>query len=231
MSGLRLLCGLLMVAGVEPSAWAVVTWENTAQTVVVPLGAATATATYRFTNIGPEAVAITSTTSSCGCTVASTQEKSFAVRESGEVLITFSFGSRRGLHQQTASVIFTDARGSVTPYDLNLTVDIPDPRQVLTLSHQVLAWMKGSPINTKDLLLSVTQQSDIAITGVEVTDDHFSVQAEATTPGRRYRIAVTPKSTAETHATTLTIVTDSTMDRFKRIPITVVISEPAESSP
>lgn len=227
---MRLLL-IVACATISSRGWSAVTWAATEQTVFPHLGDAQASAHFALTNDGPGPVTISEIATSCGCTGATATEDPFAAKEARDLLVTFTFGARHGPQMQTITVTIADVDGRETQHILHLTVDVPDPKRVLSISRQVLSWDKGTAAVTKELLFTVNQETDIAITAVEITDEHFHVAASTVTQGRSYRIEVTPGSTAATRSATLTIITNSPMERFRRIPIILAISELAAIIP
>ena len=55
---------------------------------------------YGFKNIGSTPVTILRISSSCGCTVAQTDKKTYLPGESGQISARFSFGNRKGLQRK-----------------------------------------------------------------------------------------------------------------------------------
>src|SRR5476651_2168195 len=59
---------------------------------------------FTFRNVGSTPVTIKTLRSSCGCTTARMEKKTYAPGEQGEVIVQFVFGSRKDVHRKTVTV-------------------------------------------------------------------------------------------------------------------------------
>src|SRR5687767_13556625 len=122
---LLLLIPLLFLA---PLAHADLKWEKTVQQFQRVPDDKAVEARYAFRNTGATPLTIKSLRSSCGCTTAKLDKKTYTPGEQGEVVLRFTFGDRRGKYLKGVTVT-TDEKG-VEPVVLKLYVDIHDPLTV-----------------------------------------------------------------------------------------------------
>jgi hypothetical protein len=97
-----------------------------------------ATATYAFANDSDHSVTITSIATSCGCTTAKLDQKTYAPGQSGEIEATFVIGDRTGEQRKTIVVETDDPTESTVL--LRLSVRVP-PLVEITPKH--LRWQAG----------------------------------------------------------------------------------------
>lgn len=220
---------LLLLLCVATYASAAVKWDAVEHEVRPAIGDAQATAIFRFTNHGQKAVDVVSLESSCGCTGALTDQRPYAAGETGEIAVTFTFGGRSG-HQAKTITVTTRSTGEADQIqDLVISATIPDAGQVMTVSRTFLAWEIHQPIQAKEIVVRVVQPQPITVTAVEVVGTAFAVELIPVQAGREYRVRVTPASNVRTASSSLTIVTDSPLERFRRTEVVMVMSEPADS--
>ena len=79
-------------------------WESSVQEFERAPGDGSVEAHYGFKNIGSTPVTILRISSSCGCTVAQTDKKTYLPGESGQITARFSFGNRKGLQRKVIAV-------------------------------------------------------------------------------------------------------------------------------
>jgi len=78
---------------------------------------------FKFKNVGPEEVKISSVKTSCSCTNAVASQKNIAPGESAEITVTFTFGNRAGSQEKIILVQSNDLRRPNTV--LKMKVNIP----------------------------------------------------------------------------------------------------------
>src|SRR5690242_18133515 len=157
--------------------------EPTAQTVV---------ADFAFTNSGDHPVTVTSLKTSCGCTTAKLEKKTYQPKEKGSITATFVVGTHEGL--QTKKVIVeTDDKAESTVL-LTLRVQLP---VALTVEPPALRWMKVRVGETKTITVRAGEGRQVRIDSL-VSKEGFIAKWEEVKPGGEYRITVTPKQTGST---------------------------------
>ncbi len=168
------------------AAQATLAWERKEITSTAKVADKSAAVTFKFTNNGTRTVTIYSTTTSCGCTAAALSKKLYAAGESGEIPVTFMFGGRTGQQTQTVSVC-TDDEGSDA--ELKLVVTIP---RLFTVTPEYLFWRPGEELKPKQSILKINPEGAAGQLTLLSSEPRVKVSAEAVTPGREYKITITP---------------------------------------
>jgi hypothetical protein len=155
-----------------------------------PLQKVTETA-FEFTNTSEKTVTITSVDSSCDCLDAFPSAKTFAPGASGRINAKFTVGDRSGVYRRTI-IVATDENDA--PVALTVELDVPE---VATLSPRSLEWKLQGPAAEQAVEVEVAPGLALTISHVQGTSDHFIHRLEILEAGRRYRLYLAPKSTAE----------------------------------
>jgi len=152
-----------------------------------------AVANFRFTNAGSVPVTITSVKSTCGCTAAKLDKRTFGPGQGGEIKAIFTFEGRVGLHEKTIEVMTDDP--SANPVSLVLRVTI---QESLTCSSRLLLWRLGETMGEKTVTVSPIQPNKIVSmeTNPAMPLD-IKVKAEPTDAGK-YKLLITPTSDSKT---------------------------------
>jgi len=179
-------CLIFFVSLLSP-AFAGLVWETTYREVRVPANEKEVLADFRFKNTGPERVDISSLQTSCGCTSAKVDSKQIAPGETGAVHVRFEVGGRKG-EQVKGVVVRTSDRAKQS---LVLRALIQEP---VAFSQKEFVWTSGTPVTPKESIVEV--EPGARIVGVESMNDQFEARLEEMESGHRYRIVVTPHSTA-----------------------------------
>lgn len=221
--------GLGIVGGRQRSAVpSRVAWERTEYEAHPAVGDAKANAVFRFTVYGSAPIEIVHLETSGGTTTAAVDRTGFNPGESGEILATSTLGLRHGRLGDTVTVVTRTAGAEDQEHDLFFGVDIPSADQVISGLSELLVWKKGQAAQTKELRLLVKQAQPIVISTAEVDGKAFTAEVVTVAPGREYRIRIAPTATTATASSSLTIITDAVSERFKRMRIVLVVSEPAD---
>ena len=162
-------------------------------------------ARYPFKNTGAEPVTIKRVITSCGCTSAKLSKNVFAPGESGEILVKFTFGSRRGPQQKGIEVIGQDKQ----EWHLGLRVYIHEP---ITVSPALVYWRIGDPAEAKTVKLTVPDGLKVDVKAVSSSDPKVSATVETIQPGKEYLVAIKPADTTAKLAAEMTVATDFPSD-------------------
>ena len=177
---------LLLLAG---AARAALTWSSTRIEATAKGGQQTFDTVFNFKNTGDKPVKIVSVQTSCGCTTATLAKNTYAPGESGELKAEIDLRDRTGWQEKTITVTTDDAPAS--PTTLTLRVNIP---QLIEIEPRLLVWSHDGAEETKEV--TITAGTDVAITLRDVVySPQFTVEQVTDTPGRRYRLRITPHST------------------------------------
>jgi hypothetical protein len=158
---------------------------------------------YPFHNNTTAPVTIKTLRSSCGCTTAHLDKKTYSPGESGEVLLHFIFGDRKGPLRKTVTVTTDDK--SAEPVILNLFINIHDP---VTLTPALVYWRTGEPPMSKSVQFTTDASQKVHIKSVTSSNPRLVAKLETTKPGEQYAISVVPADTAQKESAEISVQTD-----------------------
>ena len=162
---------------------------------------------YIFHNTGATPVTIKSIHSSCGCTTAKLDKKTFAPGEQGDVVLHFNFGDRKGNYLKGVTITTDDKNAE--PITLKLYVEIHDP---LTVTPALVFWRKDEAPSPKTVQLTAEAAQHVKIKSVASSNPNFTATLQTGQAGLEYTIAITPTSTAQKGSADITVQTDFPAD-------------------
>jgi Protein of unknown function (DUF1573) len=189
-------------------------WESSVQEFERIPADESVEAHYNFKNVGPDPVEIVRINSSCGCTAAETDKRTYQPGESGQITARFSFGNRKGLQRKVITVGLSDG----TEKQLALNVSILEP---LIVRPNLLLWRVGENVAPKTVQLTAAKGVPLKIRSVSSSSPRVSAQLQPRTDASDYTVTVTPVDTAEKLSTTVMIETDYPSDAPKSYPVHV----------
>jgi hypothetical protein len=192
---LRFLPLLFLAPCIAPAA---LSWTTTEKSLAPALGAQSAEASFTFTNTGETAVTLSQVSASCGCTVPTLTQRTFAPGEPGEIRAIYNMGERQGLNRSVISVRSDDG----VLHTLTLNVDIP---VAIQSRPRVLNWRVDEAPAPKTIALTIHPDLDLEVVGISTADETFSVEVEPADEKGHYRVVVTPASTATRHRATFSL--------------------------
>jgi hypothetical protein len=193
------------------------TWSSTKVETAVKGGQESFETVFHFKNTGDKPVKVTSVQTSCGCTTATLAKTTYAPGEAGELKAEIDLRNRSGLQEKEVTVTTDDAPNA--PVILALRVTIPE---VLELSTRLLVWNHGSKPETKEITL--TAGSDVAVTLRDVVySPQFTVEQITDSPGRRYRLRITPRSTDSHYRDDILVQYEATVGEPREVLIYAVV--------
>lgn len=164
-------------------------WEHRQVEVRPALGEKQAKAEFNFTNACPHPVTIDSVKSSCGCTTATLDKKTYLPGEKGHIDAVFSVGNHHGVVTKGIQVT---VHGESDPTVLFLTAHVPE---TIKIDPPLLVWNAGEKPETKRIALSVSLERPMRILKVSSSNPVIGAVLETVKEGREYSLAVHPKST------------------------------------
>ncbi len=162
---------------------------------------------FTFKNTGATPVTIKQLRSSCGCTTARLDKKTYAPGESGEVLARFVFGDRKGLHRKTVEVRTDDK--AAEPVILDLRVLIHDP---LTITPALVWWKRGDAAGAKTVQLTATSEQTVRVKSVTSSNPRLPAKLTTAKAGEQYVVSVQPADTAQKESAEISVLTDFPID-------------------
>lgn len=167
--------------------------------------------TFTFTNKGDKPVRVTQLESSCSCLEASLDKAVYAPGEKGTGKARFKVSSFTGKNEKVLHIYTDDPE---TP-DVVMTaiIDIP---VIVSVEPRLVEWVIGEKPEPKEFVVKMTGPDPIHLTQVKSTRESVTASFKEITPGREYRIIVTPASTAEIIIGAVTLTTDSKIPKYQR---------------
>ena len=188
--GCPVKCLLLFFLLPFASAFCGLTWEHKDVHLSVKATDKTATGIFPFTNGSSKPITVIETKTSCGCTTAKLDKKTYAPGESGQIVALFDIGSRVGAQQKVITVTTDDAKEKSVELELN--VDIPDP---VATSAALLRWNIGDKPTEQIFTVKATDGYQIHVKDIRVSNAFFTARLDTAKDGVAYQIAVTPVKT------------------------------------
>ena len=173
---------------------------------------------YTFQNTTAAPVTIKTLRSSCGCTTAHLEKKTYAPNETGEVVLHFIFGDRKGFFRKTVTVTTDDK--TAEPVMLNLLINIHDP---VTIAPALVYWRTGEPVAAKSVQFTVEPSQHVHIKSVTSSNPRLAAKLETTKPGEPYAISVLPADTTQKESAEISVQTDFPADAPRAYTIHVRI--------
>ena len=141
---------------------------------------------------------------SCGCLSGVADQKEVAPGKTGHIRANFLPGGYRGTVRKSLHVRFVGFDKAV-----ELVAEVTIPSSV-ELSSRELVWKGAADTSSKTVDVKAGTDADFTITGLAgVPQGIFSVEQETVTPGRHYRVTITPAGDAGSAIQCLQIRTDS----------------------
>jgi hypothetical protein len=158
---------------------------------------------YAFHNTSAAPVTIKNLRSSCGCTTAHLDKKTYAPNESGEVLVHFIIGDRKGYYRKTVTVTTDDK--TAEPEVLNLIITVHDP---VTLMPALVYWRTGEPAAAKLVQFTAEPSAHVHVKSVTSSNPRLTATLQTTKAGEQYAISVTPADTTQKESAEISVQTD-----------------------
>jgi len=171
------------------------TWTTTRIEQAARVDQEAAEAVFHFKNTNTDDVTILEIRSSCGCTTATLDKKTYAPGEEGDIHVKFTFGGRTGAQQKEILVISSDTPAK--PAELVLRVAIPEP---FIVEPRLLVWEKnasGPKPEPKSAKIVSTNGKPISVTNISNDNPQFETKLIPEHDGQQYRLLVTPTPDAK----------------------------------
>lgn len=189
---MQAICRFWLVLGFMVSipgvAWGQVTWDTKALDLPMSPGLTDLEGMFAFTNEGEGDVTITSVKTSCGCTTAALEQKTYGPGESGQIEVTFNVGDRVGPQVKKVVVRTDDPATPVTTLTLRTTI----PKWV-ELKPRLLMWKADEPLEAKTVEVTFHDVEPVVLTQAETDAAGLALEVEELEEGRRYVVTVRPE--------------------------------------
>ena len=188
-SGLVFLILSLVAAAAVPRASAELTWAQKSVELNGDARSPVLEAHFHFTNTGGGPVEIRNVESSCGCTTAALEKRTYQPGETGEIVARYTVGAHTGLQRKTLLVLTDDGR---PPTTLTLVAHI---QEILRVSPTAVTWSHHEATAPKRISLELVQDAPFDDISVESSVPGVAATLVPVTKGRKYNLMVTPGQT------------------------------------
>lgn len=160
-------------------------------------------ADFEFANVGNSVVNIRDVKTSCGCTTAAMDKRSYDPGEKGKISVVFNIGERIGF-QQKQIMVTTDSLEEPTA-QLTIRAFIPE---LIRMEPRAVIWPVNSEAAPRVIHLTTGTEQPIKVLGVRASDDRLFAKLKSIRAGRSYDIELTVSATAEPLRGSVRIDTD-----------------------
>ncbi len=167
--------------------------------------------TFTFKNGGEKPIHITGLESSCSCLEASLDKADYVPGERGTGKAKFKVSSFVGKSEKFLHIFTDDPQNP--DQTMTAVIDVP---VVVNIEPKLLQWVIGSKANPQEFTVTMVGPDPMKITNVTSTRESFTLETKEVTPGREYKIKVTPTSTDSIIIGALKIETDSKIPKYQR---------------
>ncbi len=160
-------------------------------------------AKFSFKNVGKTPVTIKDVKTSCGCTSADPDKKTYAPGESGEIAVKFTFGGRVGGQRKTIRVFTTDQPDQPTVLDLTVLINEP-----FTVSPSLVFWKVGDSNVAKAVQLQAAPGRPVKVTSITSTNPRVTAALQTVKEGEQYVVSVKAADTTLREKAEIRVATD-----------------------
>ena len=147
---------------------------------------------FGFKNEGPSPVTIASIDVSCGCTVASLDQRTYAPGERGAIEVVYRPDGQTGPQSKTVTV--TTREQPDRPVTLTLKVDVP---RLFDIAPRLVTWPLGGEPIEKTVSIKLYRAPQTTVTVVNAEQDAINVTLQRGTDPGVHLLRIRPKSTAK----------------------------------
>ena len=181
------------------------------------------TGEFKFKVTGEKTVNIKDIASYCSCLKAVTKGDKLQYKpgEEGVVEVAFQLGSFEGEVTKQVDILSDD---TVHPeIQLGVKVTIPP---VFKMEPESVRWDVGEEAKAKTIKVTVMDEKEIAITGLESSRENMVATLKEVKKGREYEVTLTPKSTADPMLGILRVETNAPYPRFQKRLLFFSVTKP-----
>jgi len=146
---------------------------------------------FTFKNTAAKPVTLLDLQTNCDCLEATADLKTYAPGATGTIKARFTIGDRSGLYERIITVVTDEAAG---PVRLLVRFEVPE---ISDLTPRSVSWNLKAEATEKVVEIVPAAGLEINFTEAQATNDAFTTRLETVTAGRRYRLHLQPRSTAE----------------------------------
>lgn len=175
---------------------------------------------FTFKNDGDYPVTIKKLETSCSCTTAALDKKTYQPGESGTIKSEFTIGHHEGEVVEKYITVTTDDAKHETN-QLTLRTSVP---KLFDIERKFTYWKPGEAKTPKTVKIKVVAKDPIQLISAKPESDKLSADLKEISPGREYQVTITPADTSQALTQRIDITTNLNTDK-KIIPLYLRIGE------
>lgn len=178
-------------------------------------------ASYIFTNSSDHAITISEIKTTCGCTTAELEKRTYQPGEAGTINVIFDIGSRTGEQQKSIAVISSTGEKSMLVLKVHLP---PGP----SFSSTIASWRQGSPTDPRVIFIRLPKDHTYTLTKATTSDEALTATLKSGSEENLVDLTIMPSSTERAFNATIDLHTSNgkTFTLFANIIPTQPIAKP-----
>ena len=202
----RLLLALAVTFTIVGTASAELQWDKPVQDFQATPDKPNVEARFAFKNIGSTPVTITSLKTTCGCTTAHLDKRTYQPGEQGAVVAVYKFPFQRGALRKL--VLVTTDDHPKEPATLDIRVFVHEPFEV---KPALVYWRLGAAADVKTVQL-LANGYPVQVKSVTSSNPRLTATVETRKPGEEYLVSIKPAGTDSKESAEINVVTDFPAD-------------------
>lgn len=181
---------------------------------------------FHFKNAGRQPVTIQDVHTSCGCTTATLEKKTYAPGEEGDIKAVFTTAGHSGTEEKTIFVQSSDAPDHPSALTLAVTVN-----ESFRFEPKLLIWPAASDGSWVEKKTEFSTFGGAVLKIVHLRSDNpdFETRLDTLEADHRYVVAVKPRATAKPGRLVLRVEVESPAGKFRTVAVYGLIKSPAPS--
>lgn len=178
-------------------------------------------ASYVFTNSSDHAITISEIKTTCGCTTAELEKRTYQPGEAGTINVIFDIGSRTGEQQKSIAVISSTGEKSTLVLKVHLP---PGP----SFSSTIASWRQGTPPDPRVIFIRLPKECTYTLTKATTSDEALTATLKSGSEENLVDLTIMPSSTERAFNATIDLHTSNgkTFTLFANIIPTQSITKP-----
>ena len=185
---------------------------------------------FKFKVTGGKTVTIKDIATYCSClkAVAKGDKMEYKDGETGVIEAKFLLGTFEGELTKQVDILTDDPAQP----EIQLAVKVTIP-PIFKMEPESLKWDVGEEAKSKSIKVTVLDEKEIAITGLETSRENMAAEVKEVKKGKEYQITLTPKTTAEPMLGVLRVDTNAPYARYQKrlLFFSVTKSKPQVAAP
>jgi uncharacterized protein DUF1573 len=202
----RLLCALAVLLASISNVSGELQWLKPVQDFQATPDKPSVEARFAFKNIGSKPVTITALKTTCGCTTAHLDKRTYQPGEQGTVVAVYKFPFQRGALRKL--VLVTTDDDPKEPATLDIRVFVHEPFEV---KPALVYWRLGAAADVKTVQL-LANGYPVHVKSVTSSNSRLTATLETRKAGEEYLISIKPAGTDLKESAEINVLTDFPAD-------------------